>query len=237
MAMVWDLQMKSHTEKLVLLALADHSDIDGYCWPSIKYLADKCSLSSRAVIDQLNSLEKDGVISRVEKGNSSKSTRYRLNFGPNNEEFYGGSEQGSLVNGVQGGSEQGSLGVVNGVHLGSEQRSHQPSVNRHIEPSMNREVIEIYEAYPLKVGKPDALKAIGKAIKKHGSEYVLGRTKLYAASRVGQDPKFTPHPSTFYNQERYNDDPETWKARIQLQAPKEISVLGRQIARAIKEAE
>lgn len=71
--------------------------------------------------------------------------------------------------------------------------------------------VEIYEAYPRKVAKPAALKAIRAAVIKHGGDHVLQRTKEYAQARVGQDPQFTPHPSTFFNQERFNDDPSTWR--------------------------
>ena len=73
---------------------------------------------------------------------------------------------------------------------------------------------DIYQAYPRKVGKPDALRAITKAVQKFGSDFVLAKTREYAAARVGQDPQFTPHPSTWFNQERFNDDPSTWKKKV-----------------------
>ncbi len=69
---------------------------------------------------------------------------------------------------------------------------------------------EIYTAYPRKIAKPDAIKAIAKAIRKHTFEFVLKQTKAYAFARVGQDAEFTPHPATWFNGERYNDDPSTW---------------------------
>jgi hypothetical protein len=69
----------------------------------------------------------------------------------------------------------------------------------------------IYAEYPKKVGKPDALKAIRKAISELSEAVILERTKAYAIARKGEDPKYTPHPSTWYNQQRFNDDPITWK--------------------------
>lgn len=69
----------------------------------------------------------------------------------------------------------------------------------------------IYAEYPRKVGKPKALKAIEKAISSFSDELVLERTKAYAQARIGQDDQFTPHPSTWFAQERFNDDPSTWK--------------------------
>ncbi len=70
---------------------------------------------------------------------------------------------------------------------------------------------EIYAAYPRKVAKPEALKAIEKAISR-GTDFagLLARTKLYA-SLVDSDPRFIPHPATWFNQERFNDDPATWR--------------------------
>ena len=69
---------------------------------------------------------------------------------------------------------------------------------------------KIYEAYPLKVGKPAALKAISKAMVKVEPSELLALTQAYATRRNG-DLSFTPHPSTWFNQERYNDDPSTWE--------------------------
>lgn len=70
-------------------------------------------------------------------------------------------------------------------------------------------VEEIYSAYPLKRAKPDALRAIAKALTKHPPEFLLTKTKAYAAARNG-DLTFVPNPATWFNQERFNDDPSTW---------------------------
>jgi len=67
----------------------------------------------------------------------------------------------------------------------------------------------IYLAYPLKVGKPAALKAITRQLATIPFETLLELTQRYAASRKG-DLSFTPHPATWFNQQRFNDDPITW---------------------------
>ena len=69
----------------------------------------------------------------------------------------------------------------------------------------------IYEAYPKRVGKPKALIAIKKAVAQFGDEFILQKTTEYASARAGEDPAFTPMPATWFNQERFNDDPATWK--------------------------
>lgn len=73
------------------------------------------------------------------------------------------------------------------------------------------EVIEIYKAYPRQVGRPVAIRAIINALKTMSAPELLEKTKAYALSRVGADHQYTPHPSTWFNQQRFNDHPETWK--------------------------
>jgi hypothetical protein len=72
----------------------------------------------------------------------------------------------------------------------------------------------IYEAYPRKIGKRVALKAITAAIKRGiAPEKLLELTRQYAEAVKGGDLQFVPHPSTFFNQDRFNDDPSTWRIR------------------------
>jgi hypothetical protein len=79
-------------------------------------------------------------------------------------------------------------------------------------PALVPSIEDIYSAYPKKVGKPDALKAISKAVKRFGNTNVLERTMAYAKARNG-DLDFVPNPATWFNQERFNDDPVTWQPR------------------------
>lgn len=75
----------------------------------------------------------------------------------------------------------------------------------------------VYQAYPRKVGKAAAVKAIGKALQvlaKRGTPepatWLLNRVEVYAGSPAGQQGKYTPHPATWFNQERYDDDDREW---------------------------
>lgn len=71
-----------------------------------------------------------------------------------------------------------------------------------------RDVERIYDAYPRKVGKDAALKAIEKALRRidQTAEWLLGRVQAYAEVRRTEDPQFTPHPATWFNQGRYLDE-------------------------------
>lgn len=71
---------------------------------------------------------------------------------------------------------------------------------------------DIYNAYPLKVGRPDAIREIKKCFGEFGQSFLLERTVAFAKARNG-DTDFCPHPSTWFHQHRFNDDPETWKPK------------------------
>ena len=80
-------------------------------------------------------------------------------------------------------------------------------------PKLEQQAEEIYKIYPKKVGKPSAIQAIKKAINKDGFKHILEKTKLYAKEYNGES-RYIPHPSKFFNQERYNDDPSEWSQNV-----------------------
>jgi len=81
----------------------------------------------------------------------------------------------------------------------------------------------IYSEYPRKVAKQAALKAIVKAVldvsKRDGAPaepcvWLLDRVKAYAAAVKAwpaNDRRFIPHPATWFNQGRYDDDDAEWR--------------------------
>jgi hypothetical protein len=68
---------------------------------------------------------------------------------------------------------------------------------------------DIYNAYPRKVGKPAAIRAIRAVVYRFGAANVLERTIAYCKTQSPGD-NFTPYPATWFNQHRFNDDPATW---------------------------
>jgi len=72
---------------------------------------------------------------------------------------------------------------------------------------------EIYEFYPRKVARDDAIKAILKVLKAEPETDLLAKVKAYAAATArwsDDDRKFIPHPATWFNRGSYHDDPATW---------------------------
>lgn len=82
---------------------------------------------------------------------------------------------------------------------------------------------QVYEKYPRKVGKRDAIKAIEKAIARLPQElewqgmiadlpfWLMGKVDKYAQSPAGNRGHLTPHPSTWFNQSRYLDEEVEWQ--------------------------
>jgi hypothetical protein len=76
----------------------------------------------------------------------------------------------------------------------------------------------IYAAYPRKVAKIAALRAIERAhrllsermLPKEAEKLLMDAVTEFAQSDAGQRGQFTPHCSTFMNQGRYHDDRSEW---------------------------
>jgi uncharacterized protein YdaU (DUF1376 family) len=71
---------------------------------------------------------------------------------------------------------------------------------------------EIYDLYPLKVGKKAGIDAIMKALKKTSKEVLIEAVTAYAAAKK-IDPSFTANPATWFNQERWLDDRAAWQPK------------------------
>lgn len=64
----------------------------------------------------------------------------------------------------------------------------------------------IWKAYPRKVGKGAARKAWAKARKVASFEEIASGLAAFVASSTGTEQRFIPHPSTWLNEERWNDE-------------------------------
>ena len=80
---VWTLEDLGPTETLLMMALADAADDDGFCWPSQVVLARKARQTDRNVRRLITRLSRQGLL-RVEHRSSTggrRSNRYWLNVG------------------------------------------------------------------------------------------------------------------------------------------------------------
>lgn len=66
----------------------------------------------------------------------------------------------------------------------------------------------LFAAYPRRVARGAALKAIAGALKIETAERLMAAVQKYAASVRGKDPAWVPYPATWFNQQRWLDEPE-----------------------------
>jgi len=75
-----------------------------------------------------------------------------------------------------------------------------------------------YSCYPRKVGRPAALKAWNRAMKVATPEEVVDglirHLPAFLAQKERGETQFIPHPATWLNQERWNDDPPPVPSRL-----------------------
>ncbi len=84
-------------------------------------------------------------------------------------------------------------------------------------------IIDIYNAYPRKVGRRLAFDAIQKALIRLTEEQVYGKelienarglyrvVRYFSTTPRGMSEKWCWHPTTFFNQEHYLDNPQEWQ--------------------------
>ena len=179
-SLAWNLDLPSAACKLVLMGLASYANEEGYCYPGQETLAEKTCQTARSVRSHLAWLEEQGYIKRQHRDRITGRTsdEYLLTLDPKK----------------QTPPEKFSAGTI-----------HESVSNNTPEA---RDLVEsIYEAYPRKVARLAALKAIEKALKVSTHEELLSAVKAFAekvkAERI--EERFIPHPSTWFNAGRWMD--------------------------------
>ena len=77
----WSLDIRNPTQKLVLMALCDHVDEQGVCWPSVNLIAERAGCTRRTAQRHLRDLEHAGIIESIphhRNDGSQTSNRYRV---------------------------------------------------------------------------------------------------------------------------------------------------------------
>ena len=80
MSWAWEQELPPLT-KLVLMAIADHCDDEGYAWPGIRGIAKKCGVAHSTVQRHVQSLEEQGILNvepRQRPDGSSSSNGYTV---------------------------------------------------------------------------------------------------------------------------------------------------------------
>jgi biotin operon repressor len=193
-AMSWAVKQKLPTrEKFILIMLANYADENNFCWPSNKKLCDDTSMSKNTLLAGIRALVKAGLIDIIKRNQDGYTlpNKYKLHSEP-----------------VGSNSEPVSTLDLNGGGSNSEPKPiNKPIKGTNIYITPKKEFDCFWQRYPRKIGKLAARAAFDKAIKLTDFDTIMNATVDFASSRKGQDESYTPHPATWLNQGRWEDEP------------------------------
>ena len=191
MTWAWSVQLPP-TPKLVLMALADEADDTGFCFPSQRRLAAKCSITDRTVRRMLVELETKGYVSlehRRRADGSRTSNGYRLKCADPADKLSGGAatDVRGRRTAVSSGPDKGVL--LPGTYPLSNPTPRQSDVDRAAGAAIERDEVaggvrdwEFPEA--LSAGQIGALRDVLIGIEANTCQQVLD--ELAGRMRVGE---------------------------------------------------
>lgn len=185
--------------KIVLYWLADHhNESTGACFPSLKTLARECEMDVASVKRHLSNLEASGLIQRQQRmreNGSQTSTQYTLHMAEPVAQNAPAPSAKCATPLAQNDTPH-NLGRYN---LGNEQDISSPA-------DWFGGFEEFWERYPRRIGKAAARKAYAKAVKRAAHDDIMFGLSQQMPSLASREQQYIPHPSTWLNQERWNDD-------------------------------
>lgn len=224
MSWVWDHSPYSGASLLMHLALADWANDDGECWPNQPQIAAKMRSSIETVRRLTRKMEEDGWLVIVEPSpGKGRSHRYQLALSAPSRDVLTPADTASPTDcGASPvtpttGSGYPHIDAGFPPHRSPDNRQ-EPSVEQPSNtlailanltaPDLDTEMFNVFwDVYPRHTGgRPPARKAWDNAIKRTDPQVIVD-----GALRFREDPnrldEFTPHPSTWLNQNRWADDP------------------------------
>jgi hypothetical protein len=192
--MTWAFEQKIPGNiKIVLLALADNANDEGYCWPSQETIARKASVSVRNLRRLLTQLEERELIS-ISRRNDRDGHR------ASNGYYVGQALPDNLAGGPTGQIDTAYRPLMSPQEPSLEP----PKSNNAGEAEWER----FWLAYPRKVGKDAARKAWKSALKRASVTEILDGLERLLPSLKAREPQYVPHPSTWLNAGSWTDEPD-----------------------------
>lgn len=194
----------------VYAALRSFADRGGECWPSYQTLASRAGISEKKVRLVLSELRDEGWIGWVSRRKDDGSLASNL------YSIYGVR---SGTPGGEGSGTPGGEGLGTGYQRTNNQYELQPIELRNPPNPPSQAVVhpitpgvsvfdEFWATYPRKAGKGAAAKAWKQATKRASPMTILAGVQRYAQDpNLPQDHRYVPHPATWLNGDRWEDDP------------------------------
>jgi hypothetical protein len=204
-------------QKAVLLALANHADAEGECYPSIATIALHAGLKERGTRQVMRHLEALGLITTTPT--NGRLSTYRLNFELAQTPAVRAPLPRHVVPPYPGTTCPPPSPTLFPNIQPTVGKSHQNDAGpRHVVPPnlskkdkilnsvlVNSAFLEFWKCYPRKIGKGAAMRSWAKSIKIETPENILAAV---ARQAWPADPKYIPHPATWLNQHRWADEPD-----------------------------
>jgi hypothetical protein len=184
----------------------------GDCWAEVETIARMCGIGVKIVREEIQHLEGLQMIlverrpGRTNLLRIAPRSAWRFNPDPLPNRVGVKKERGIKQTGHPSPPESGHPSPQRPDEVYPISKSQEVSPKK---ADLLSKAEEIYAAYPRKVGKPAALKAIAKALKETDAD-LLELTRAFAKAVEHDNPDYIPHPATWFNQARFNDDPATW---------------------------
>jgi len=196
-AMAWAVKQSTANsgQKLVLLLLANHANgHTGQCNPSHRLLAIECSMGISTLKGHISALAQAGFVTIINKYQDGVQlpNQYNINM------------SGVTPNLAGVGSESG-WGV--GQNLATKQED-KPLIEPNTVISNKNSMFEqFWTAYPRKTNKGFARTVFGRIKPNPGMlKKMIVAIEQQKSSDQWKDPKYIPHPSTWLNGERWEDE-------------------------------
>lgn len=192
--------------KLVLIGIANHHSENG-AWPSIATLAKYANASERSVKRDLQELVELGELEidyqAAPNRGQYKTNVYYLTLSGVTDSSSGVTTQVSMgdSSGNSGVTPVGTLNIIKKPNRTIKEYS--DFETRVFDDAFE----EFWSWYPRKTGKGAARKAYEKALKKRNHIALCDAANRLASDPNLPEPQFIPHPATWLNEERWDDEP------------------------------
>ena len=181
--------------KVVLYWIADHyNDDTKACFPSQTRLAQLCDMTRTSVNNHINELKARNLLKTTQRHrpDGGKST---LGY-----ELLLENDDVNLLNKVCKNNLHGDVKKIDNNNL----------INSNLVKLTDRydeyDFVDFWQIYPKKVGKGAARTSFYKALKKVPYDTIKKALINFVEKTDGKDKEFLPHPTTWLNQERWDDE-------------------------------
>jgi Helix-turn-helix domain len=198
-------RIKNPAAKIVLLALARYSNSEGVCFPSQPLLAEDTCLSERTVRSCIQWLEDNSYI--------------LVHRQPNKPNIYTITSmmEDDMTDDESGPAKFAAEGDSNITKLDFSKKNTGKSITtspaKSAGPNDDPFFMAFWQAYPRRLGKGHARIAFRKAAMNNDPNTIVQAAIAYGRFVLDQqiEQQFIPHPATWLNGERWEDDLEAEK--------------------------